>query len=54
MELILKNPVILVTLFNLNILLLKKHSGDQQILDYMYIFSVEVIVCNILLLLLKL
>lgn len=51
---ILKNPIILVTLLNLNILLLKTHNKNQRILDYMYIFLFEVIICNILLFLLNL
>ena len=42
------NPVILVTLFNLNILLLKKHNANQRIIDYIYIFLVEIVVCHIL------
>jgi len=54
MEVIIRNPVILITLFNLNILLLKKQSKNQKIINYIYIFFVEILVCNILLILLKL
>lgn len=50
----LKSPIILVTLFNLNILLLKKHSGNQRIIEYVYIFLVEIVACSLLLFLLKL
>lgn len=42
------NPVILVTLFNLNILILKKHNANQRIIDYAYIFLVEIVGCHIL------
>ena len=49
MEVFLRNPVVLVTLFNLNILLLKRHSREQRIIDYINIFIVEIIVCNFLL-----
>ena len=45
---IIVNPVVLVTLFNLNILLLKKHNANQRIIDYSYIFLVEIVVCHIL------
>ena len=45
---IIVNPVVLVTLFNLNILLLKKHNANQRIIDYSYIFLVEIVGCHIL------
>jgi len=51
---IIANPVVLVTLFNLNILLLKKHNANQRIIDYIYIFLVEIVLCYILLFLFRL
>lgn len=54
MELLLKNPIILVTLLNLNILLLKKHSKYQKTIDYIYIFFLELLICSLILFFLKL
>nr|DAS36245.1 MAG TPA: hypothetical protein [Caudoviricetes sp.] len=46
---VLRNPIILITLFNLNILLLSKQCRHLRVFEYMFIFVFEMIVCNILL-----